>query len=305
MQFVDLNEISVFIKVVQAGSFTRAAKLLGMPISTVSARVASLEKRLGVTLLQRTTRQLKLTQAGLGYYEQCLQGLEEIYKAESDVTSNQTEPQGNLKITAPIFLGNSLLPKVISDSLKKYPKVKIEVILQDRAMDLIAEGVDLAIRAGDLKDSTLIARKLGVVHFAAFASPGYLKNKSTIKHPKDLREHTCLQFAPLGQYEWPFSNGKTHVNVQVQGNVVIDDLNLIKSLAIAGNGIALLPTYICESEMKRGRLVPVLPEWKSHPRQIHLVHPPQKFPSPKHKAFLELAINSIKKQLEVSEEYYP
>ncbi|WP_408097722.1 LysR family transcriptional regulator [Peredibacter sp. HCB2-198] len=297
MQTIDLNEILVFIKVVQTGSFTHAAKHLGMPISTVSARVSSLEKRLGVTLLQRTTRQLKLTQAGHSYYEQSLRGLEEIQKAETDVTSNLAEPQGDLRITAPIFLANTLMPKVICESMKKYPKIKIELILQDRAVDLIAEGVDLAIRAGDLKDSTLIAKKLGIVHFSAFATSGYLKNKGPINHPKDLQEHVCLQFAPLGRHEWSFSNGKSRVNVPLKGKLVIDDLSMIKSLALSGNGVALLPTYICEEEVKKGRLVPLLTEWKSHSRAIHFVHPPQKFPSPKLKAFLELASDQIKEQL--------
>lgn len=299
MQSIDLNEISIFIKVVQTNSFTQAAKQLAMPISTVSARVSSLEKRLGVTLLQRTTRQLKLTQAGQIYFEQCLKGIEEIYQAESGVITNQSEPTGDLKITAPTFLGSSLLPQIISESLRKFPKINIELILQDRPMDLISEGIDLAIRAGDLKDSTLIAKKIGDVHFAPFASPSYLKTNGNPTHPKDLRSHTCLQFTPMGRQDWPFSNGKSRISVQLSGRILIDELSIIKSLALAGNGIALLPTYICKTESKREKLVQVLPEWKSISRPIHFVYPPQRFPSPKLKSFLEIATESIRAQLQV------
>lgn len=299
MQQVDLNEVSIFIKVVQTNSFTRAAQQLGMPISTVSSRVSSLEKRLGVTLLQRTTRQLKLTQAGQIYFEKCLKGVEEIYKAESDVVSNQFEPQGDLKITAPTFIGHSLLPKVISAFMKKYPKINLEIILTDKSMDLIAEGIDIAIRAGDLKDSSLIAKKIGNVDFALFASPSYIKANSELVHPKDLKSQTCLQFTPLGRQDWTFTKKQTRISVQLAGRVLIDELNTLKYLALDGNGIAMLPICHCDDESKRGKLVQVLPEWKTISRVIHFVYAPQRFPSPKIKAFLELANESIRSQLKI------
>ncbi|MBX9769040.1 MAG: LysR family transcriptional regulator, partial [Bdellovibrionales bacterium] len=195
---MDLNEISVFIRVVQTGSFSLAANQLGMPNSTVSHRVSSLEKRLGITLLQRTTRKLHVTPLGEAYFKKCLQGLEALQIAEQDIVSNQKEPQGLLRITAPAELGSTVLPQIVSDFTKKYPKVQVESILTDRRVDLLGEGVDLAIRAGPLKDSSLIAKKIGSSYFAPFASTKYLKAKGTPHQPKDLSGHDCLLFPPLG-----------------------------------------------------------------------------------------------------------
>jgi DNA-binding transcriptional LysR family regulator len=297
MQNFDLNEISVFVKVAQTGSFTRAANQLEMPNSTVSTRVSSLEKRLGVTLLQRTTRQLKLTKAGQEYFEKCLAGLEEIYRAETEVTSKQEEPQGEIKITAPIFLGNNLLPKILTECSKKYPKLNVEVILNDKSLNLVSENIDLAIRAGELKDSVLIARKIATLYFAPYASPSYLKKYGEPKHPKSLRDHQCILFSPLGREDWPLYNDKNRVNVTLVKKWIVDDLTLAKSLATGGNGITLLPTFACDEEIKKRQLVRILPEWRSSPRQIQFVHLPQKFPSPKFKAFYELALESAKAQL--------
>ena len=193
---MDLNEVAVFIKVVQLGSFSGAAKQLAMPNSTVSSKVSSLEKRLGVTLIQRTTRKLNITPAGQAYFNRCIQGLEEIHAAEMEIAAVQGEPQGLLRITAPIDLGSRVLPQLVSDFTNTYPKVRVELILSDRKVDLLSESVDLAIRAGDLRDSTLIAKKVGSVYFAPFASARYLKAKGIPTHPRDLRLHHCLQFTP-------------------------------------------------------------------------------------------------------------
>ena len=149
---MDFNEVAIFIQVVQEGSFSNAAKKLGMPNSTVSAKVSSLEKRLGITLIQRTTRKLNITPAGQSYFKRCMTGLEEIKAAESEIASIQGEPQRLLRITAPTELGSSILPLIVSDYTKKFPKIRIEVILTDRRVDLLSENVDLAIRAGELKE---------------------------------------------------------------------------------------------------------------------------------------------------------
>src|SRR6185437_12712958 len=158
---MDLNEISVFIQVVKTGSFTHAARKLGMPNSTVSSKVSSLEKRLGTTLIQRTTRKLSITAAGQAYFKRCLQGLEEIETAETEVMAIQSEPQGTLRVTAPIELGHGALCSILSKYSAKYPKVRTELLLTDREVDLISESFDLAIRAGDLEDSSLKAKKIG------------------------------------------------------------------------------------------------------------------------------------------------
>ncbi len=173
---MDLNEIIIFVKVVEAGSFAGAARRLDVPKSTVSAKVSALERRLGVTLIRRTTRKLFVTEAGQEYFQQCLRSLQQISAAEEQVAQRQSIPQGLLRITAPVELGGTLLPSVITEFQKQYADVKLEVILTDRMVDLVSEGIDLSLRAGDLKDSSLIAKKLGSVYFAPFASPKYLKS---------------------------------------------------------------------------------------------------------------------------------
>jgi DNA-binding transcriptional LysR family regulator len=295
---MDLNEVAVFIQVVQSGSFTQAARQLGMPNSTVSAKVSGLEKRLGLTLIQRTTRKLHVTPAGEAYFKRCLEGLEQIRAAESEVVATQGEPQGLLRVTAPVELGSSVLPLFLSDFIAKYPKVNVEVILTDRRVDLLAEGVDVAIRAGELKDSSLIAKKLGTTSFSLFAAPKYLKARPAPAHPRDLYDHQCLPFTPAGTEEWKLTNGKSTVTAKLNSRVIVNDLNLGKNLAIGGNGIALLPNFFCRAELNEGKLVRVLPEWTTATGSIHFVYPGQRYVTPKLSAFIELATPVLKKMLE-------
>ena len=296
---MDLNEVSVFIKVVQAGSFSGAAQQLGMPKSTVSSKVSSLEKRLGVTLIQRTTRKLNVTGAGLAYFKRCVRGLEEIKGGEIEIASFQDEPQGLLRLTAPIgFGGSNLLPQLVSQFKVKYPKVTIEMILTDRVVDLLEEGIDLAIRGGDLEDSTLIAKKLGEHYFAPFASPHYLKMRGHPKHPRDLRDHECIQFTQLDVGEWILKNAKSSVKVPIVSALMSNELNLIKQLTLFGNGIALLPVFLCYAEVKARKLVRILPEWNSGLSPIHFVYPAQRFVTPKLSAFISFAAEPLKLSLE-------
>jgi len=295
---MDLNEIRVFVKVVQAGSFSLAAKQLGMPNSTVSARVSALERRLGVTLLQRTTRKLHLTEAGELYFRQVAQGMEDILRAEAEVGSSQREPQGLLRVTAPIDMGDTHFVELVCTFKRKYPKVSLELIFSDRRLDLIAEGVDVAIRAGELKDSGLIAKKLGRVCWAAYASPAYLKRAGTPAHPKDLRQHACLQFTSLGKDNWQLTGSKHSVSVPLASRVIGNDMTLMKALALSDMGIALLPTYACRAEVKSGKLIRVLPGYHAKIDPVHLVYPGQKFVPPKLRAFIEIADAIFKRALQ-------
>ena len=172
---MDFDSIAVFVKVVQAGSFSQAARILRMPNSTVSAKVSALEKKLGVTLLQRTTRKLRVTQAGEAYFGRCVQALEHLQAAENEIATAKRNPLGLLRITASVAVGHSLLPDLIRSFLKEYPEIEIELLINNRVLNLVAEGVDLAIRAGKLEDSGLIARKFVPGHFALWASPSYLQ----------------------------------------------------------------------------------------------------------------------------------
>lgn len=295
---MDLNEVAVFIKVVQLGSFSQAAKQLAMPNSTVSGKVSSLEKRLGITLIQRTTRKLNVTPAGLAYFKRCIQGLEEIKAAEIEIATIQGEPQGLLRITAPIELGGTVLPQVISEYTRQYPKVSVETLLTGQRLDLLSENIDLAIRAGELKDSTLIAKKIGTVYFAPFASQKYIKANGSPTHPRELRQHRCLHFTPIGFGEWKLIGPKGSLNAPINPHVTSNDLVLLKALAISGDGIVMLPTHFCLSEVNSGKLVRLLPEWRTSLTPVHFVYPAQRFVTPKLSAFIQIANDALKKNFE-------
>lgn len=290
---MDLNEIAVFVKVVESGSFSLAGKALGIPNSTVSHKVSTLEKRLGVTLIQRTTRKLHITPVGEAYFQKCLLGLEEIRAAESEIASAQSEPQGLLKITAPIDIGSSLLPAIISKYHKKYPKVQVEVILTDRRVDLLSEGVDLAIRAGELKDSSLIAKKIGTTYFVPVASQRYLKLHGTPLHPKDLLRHQCLQFTSLGE-SWKLTGPKGTFQVSLKNPMLINHLEMLRQMTIQDGGISFLPTSLVYPDIKEKRLVRLLPDWRSSISPVHFVYPGQKFVPAKLSAFIEYSGKDFK-----------
>ena len=296
---MDLNEIAIFIQVVQLGSFTRAAQKLEMPNSTVSSKISALERRLGVTLIQRTTRKLYVTAAGQIYFQKCLAALDAIQGAEGDLAASQGSPQGLLKITAPVELGASLLPSIITEYTRKYSAVTVEVILTDRRVDLLAEGIDLAIRAGQLQDSSLIAKKLGAVSFATFAAPSYLKERGLPTHPKELSDQTCIRFRPLGRESWKLTNGKTSIAIPIKDRLIINDLNMVKTLAVTGSGIALLPTFFCGSEVRAGRLVRILHDWRTELNPVHFVYPGQKHLPPRLSAFMQMAAEQIKRGLSI------
>ena len=295
---MDLNEVAIFIKIVQTGSFSAAAKQLQMPKSTVSMKISNLERTLGTTLIHRTTRNLNITPEGEAFYKRALGGIEEIYSAEEELLSLKGEPQGLLRITAPLDLGNSVLPQIVADYSKKYPKVTVDVILTDRTVDLLSEKFDLAIRAGNLKDSTLIAKKLGSVYFAPFATPKYIKQHGNLDHPRELTKHCMLSFSPLGVNEWRLAGPKGTLDIPVTGKLVLNNLLMIKSMALIGECIAFLPTYYCYNEVKAGKLVRLLPEWRSQITNVHLVYPSQKFVKPKLKAFIEMASEPLKENFE-------
>ena len=286
---MDLDGIAVFVKVVQAGSFSQAAKLLNMPNSTVSAKVAALEKRLGVTLLQRTTRRLHLTEPGAGYFRRCLQALEGLQAAESELESERSETKGVLRLTAPVELGRSALPPVLDVLMKRHPAIKIDLIITNRLVDLVAENIDVAVRAGPLKDSGLIARRFVLGQFGLWASPSYLKNNSVPRNPDELKEHDCLRFAPFTGRKLQLTNGRERAQIALAGRITADDFEALRALAVLGWGIALLPSFLCAEEAKERKLVSVLPNWRGDSVSISVVYPAQRFVAPKIRAFITAA----------------
>ena len=283
---MDLNEILVFAKVVQSGSFTAAARELGMPKSTVSRKVAELEERLGARLIQRTTRKLSLTDVGQAYYQHASRIVAEVEEAESAVTRLQEAPRGLLRITTPLNFGH--LGPIVASFLTRYPEVQIEMVCSDRVVDLIDEGFDLAIRVGRLADSMLIARNLGMLRSVLVASAGYVATHGEPEAPKDLAHHECVVFGPApDRTVWRLRADGKEVSVQVPVRFIVNDFEMLRQAALAGLGIAMLPVGRAADDLARGTLRRLLASYCSHAAPIHAVYPTTRHLSPKVCAFLD------------------
>ncbi len=283
---MDLNEIAVFTRVVQAGSFTAAAKALGMPKSTVSRKVSDLEARLNARLLQRTTRKLSLTDAGRTYFDYGARIVNELEAAESAVGSLQDTPRGLLRVTA--GPNSDWLGEIIADYLKRYPGVQLELLCTGRSVDLVEERFDLGIRAGVLADSSLIARNLGSVTWFFVATAGYLKKRRRPRTPADLEAHDCLIFgAGSMAVSLRLQSGADSVDVAVTPRLLVSEMDIAHSAAIAGVGIALLPAYLCIDDLRAHRLERVLPDWCAPATPVHVVYPTARHLSAKVKTFIE------------------
>jgi DNA-binding transcriptional LysR family regulator len=298
---MDFNEVAIFIRVVQKGSFIGAARVLDMPKSTVSTKVSNLEKRLGTSLLKRSTRKLQLTQDGEHFYQRATKGIEEILKAEGELRSENARPHGRLRITAPVDIGGEILTMLTCNFLKKYPEVDFEIVLIDRFVDFLEEKVDLAIRVGELKDSSLIAKKVGDVAFSVYASPKYLKVSGAPKVPADLNAHPCIVFSPVSSPGWKLKSSKKSVTVSLPNRIVVNDINLVRDFALLGEGIALIPSFLCESDVKSGKLVHILKDWRSDVSPIHFVYPAQTYVQPAVKMFIEMSAPIMQSRFRVTE----
>lgn len=291
---MDLDAIAVFVKVVEAGSFSGAARLLGMPKTTVSAKVAALEKHLGVMLIQRTTRKLHVTEAGEQYFHHCANAVREIALGEAALNSSKNTPSGLLKVTAPADFGHTLLPKIVHAYLAAWPGTTVEMVLTNRYVDLVGEGIDLAIRAGRLKDSSLIARRFFDVRLNLFAAPAYVQQAGEVRHPRDLARHNVIGLS--GMRELPLTNGKSDVPLPASGRVLTDDFVAIKALLLLGEGIGLLPDFLAADAVRQGALLPILPGWMGKTTGGYsFVYPGQKYASPKVQAFIQMALDMVER----------
>ncbi|RYZ58648.1 MAG: LysR family transcriptional regulator [Proteobacteria bacterium] len=294
---MDIDAISVFVKVVESGSFSGAARLLRMPKTTVSARVAGLEKRLGVTLIQRTTRRLHITEAGQTYFRHCAAAIKEIELGEASLLAGRDHPNGLLRITAPIDFGHSLLPRLVSEFLRIYPDVQVELIVTNRVVDLVGEGIDLAIRVGELKDSTLLAKKFFEVNFAFCATPEYIAKFGSPKDPNDIANYQVLMHTAMRSKAIELTDGKNFQTIFTHARVDADEIQTIKALTLQNLGIGWLPAFLVAEEMKAKTLIRILPRWWI-PIQgnYYFVYPGQKYSSPNVKAFVELAMEQVQKE---------
>ncbi|MEW8192566.1 MAG: LysR substrate-binding domain-containing protein [Candidatus Thiodiazotropha sp.] len=293
-----LKGMTVFAEVVNQQGFAPAARALNLSTSAVSRHVFELESWLGVQLLQRTTRKLSLTEEGAMYLDRCNQVIADVDDIKNAALHRRAEPQGPLKLTAPVFIAKECLQELLPGYLNTYPKVSVELTAVDRFVDLVEEGFDLALRAGDLADSTLVARRLMDTKLVLVASPAYLASNGTPKTAVELKAHNCLIDTVSGYGDrWPVG-GRSNSRTTVQGNVRANSGETVKALALAGLGIALLPHFMVMKELHKGHLTSFLDEHIQFSAGLYAVYPQQRFVSANVRTFIDYLINH-RDQLEI------
>lgn len=291
---MDLNDIVVFTKVVETKSFTGAAELLGLPKSTVSRKLAQLEERLGVRLVQRTTRKLALTDIGQAYYDRCSRIVADVAAAEQLVTDMQSTPRGRLRITAPVDISMRYLGTIIADFLATHADINIELEATDRIVDLIEEGFDLAVRFGTLPESTLIARRLCSISGVMCASPAYLARRGAPTTIEELDDHDRVLFTPSPRTQsWILTHGEQVYEFGRPARFASNNVGAVHEAVAAGAGIALLTDFIVASDCERGALAYVLPDWTGRAIEVNAVYPARQNLPPRLSLFLEHLAKSL------------
>ena len=292
MEMGQLEDMSMFVRVVDAGGISRAAEQLGLAKSAVSRRLADLETRLGVKLLNRTTRKSSLTEAGQSYYERGIKIIDDVTELNTLTTDSNTALEGTINLAVPLSFGLSHLSKAIDLFIKNNPKLVININFSDRQVDLIEEGLDLAFRIGDLKDSSLIARKISPIKIILCASPEYLKQFGTPKIPSDLKNHRLLHYNVSGKSQWKLEDrqGTKHI-VNVSSNLIANNGDFLKDMAISGHGIVSSPTFISWQAISRGDLVPVLSNFKLPQANAYAVYPQTRYLSHRTRELINFLID--------------
>ena len=287
----DLNDMLFFAEVVERGGFAAAGRALGVPKSRLSRRVSELEAQLGVRLLQRTTRRLSLTGVGEAYLRHCQAVRESAQAALDAVAQVQTEPRGSLRVTCPVTLAQTVLAELMPAFLQRYPQVRVELQVSNRVVNLVEEGVDVALRVrASLEESgSMVVKRLDVARQVLVASPELLIRQGTPATLEDLaRMDSIAMSAPDGRSTWNLIGpGGVHQQVQHTPRYVADDLLTLKYAAVAGTGVCWMPDYMCQEEMRERKLVRVLPDWAPAPAIVHAVFPSRRGLSPAVRRFLD------------------
>ena len=285
---MDLNDILVFTKVVETKSFTGAAEQLGLPKSTVSRKLAQLEERLGVRLVQRTTRKLALTDIGEAYYERAARIVADVAAAEQVVTDMQSTPRGRLRLTAPIDLSAQYLGPIVAEFVAVHPEINVELDASDRIVDLIEEGFDVGIRFGPLPESTLIARKLGTFEAVLCAGPSYLARRAAPTTIDEIEDHDKVLFLPTTRTQgWTLINGDQTFELGRPVRFSSNNIMAVRDSVVAGAGISVLPEFMVACDIAQGRLVQLLPEWRGRSTEISAVYPARQNLPPRLALFLD------------------
>ncbi len=290
-----LNAMEVFVRVVQAGSFSEAARNLNLTPSAVSKQVSRLEDRLGARLINRTTRRLGLTEEGSAFYERAQRILADVEEAEQAVSHLHGAPRGTLKLNAPVVFGHAHIAPLLPGYLAQYPEMRVDLSTNDRYVDLLEEGLDLVIRIGELSDSSLIARKLATTSRLVVANESYFKRHGVPNKPKDLAEHNCLVFLYRATRNvWQFDGPEGPETVEVKGDVETNSIEVILELLLAGHGVALMPTWLVGEYLRKRELTQVLTDYAAPDAQIFAVYPPGRHLSPKVRSFVDYLVQHFK-----------
>jgi LysR family transcriptional regulator AphB len=294
----DLNDMMLFIAVIDAGSFTLAADRLNMPKANLSRKISRLEQQLGVTLLERTTRKQHITEAGKHYLTHCRRISQEIELAEISITQSLNEVKGQLKIGVSVGMGHEIIKPVLGQFLRQHSAVNLELSLLNSHVDLIEEGYDLVIRIGEMADSRLFAKRLGIVGRKIFASPEYIKHHGEIKLIEELRHADFLLMSSIqGSGLILLTSKEKQHELKVKPRMLVDDFLILKQMAIEGLGVAIIPDYMCEHEVADGDLVQVLANWGMADVAVYALYPKHRLNLPKVKVFVNFIQAVFKERL--------
>lgn len=295
MNGTEFEQITAFLAAVEHGGFTAAGQALGRDGSILSRRVTALEKRLGVRLMERTTRRLALTEAGEAFHQRMRGALQALQEIEQDTAAAATGVRGTLRIALPATFGRMWVAPILPAFLAAYPDLVVETAFEDRYVDLVAESFDVAVRIGTLTDSRLVARRLAPSRRLLCASPAYLQAHGTPVRPADLAQHACLGFSRLASHPlWHLRDGDKATAIRIAGPLVTDDAQSLVQAAVPGAGIAMVSDWLAGPELCSGRLVPVLPD---HPVEnnetVYLVHPSARLVPAKTRAFADWIVGEL------------
>lgn len=293
-----LGAMAMLLTAVENGSLSAAAKQLGVPLATVSRRIAELETHLQTKMLHRSSRRLSLTEAGRLYVEAAKRILEQVEEAERTATGIYKDPRGQLTITAPIVFGRAYLIPIISEFLAAYPEIDVKLVLADRLLDLLEADIDMAVRIGELEDSSMIALKLGTVRRVTCASPSYLATRGRPEKPAELEHHVCVTFDNLASPEaWRFASERTDMLVSIRSRLTVTTAEAAVEAAIAGLGLARLLSYQVSDARRDGRLELVLEDHELPPWPVSLVYAGQRLRPGKLRTFVDFAAPRLKGRL--------
>lgn len=283
---MNLNDLSLFIRVVETGSFTAAAESLNVQKSTISRRIAQLEDTLGIRLIQRTTRKLKLTPEGEELFNRAQPLVDDLEAVQDDISASRTELRGRLRLTMPTEIGVFMMNEVITSFMQTYPRLEVDVELSTRTVDLIEEGVDLALRLGPLPNSSLIARHIAGLHRGLFATPEYLEQHGMPKTPDDLSNHQCISLLkPFDHLR--FTNWNNSEPVTMGGRLRTNSMSFVREMILQHMGVGRLPEVFCGELVKTGRIVRVLDEFTLDPLEVNALYASRRNLNPRVRAFLD------------------